>query len=278
MTMKLNMLPPSVNNMSVRVFVRAAGLPYEEENVWGQTQSEEYLSKFPTGLTPSVETPELPKGGLSESCAVMMYLANREGLSDLYPTDLGRRAMVDSANSYTISMLYPLVARATYPRLGFAGYPGEVVDVGRLGRGQGSRPQGGRGRPRAPPRRLPEVLPQRGRLHRRRQRRRSPTSASRARWSSSPSRTAGFRAGRRTTCSESSRHSATRTASPQATCAATSRRSRARRSPARHARRTGGSNDRREHVDFVGVPVRDLARADDFYGKTLGLTAQPGFR
>ena len=40
-TLKLNMLPPSVNNMSVRVFVRAAGLPFEEENVWGQTQSDE---------------------------------------------------------------------------------------------------------------------------------------------------------------------------------------------------------------------------------------------
>jgi catechol 2,3-dioxygenase-like lactoylglutathione lyase family enzyme len=26
-----------------------------------------------------------------------------------------------------------------------------------------------------------------------------------------------------------------------------------------------------EHVDFVGIPVRDLRRADDFYGKTLGL-------
>src|SRR5215208_4465989 len=102
--MKLNMLPPSVNNMSVRVFVRAAGLPVEEENVWGQTKSDEYLSKFPTGLTPSIETPELPKGGLSESCAVMMYLSNREGLDELYPPD----------------------ARATYPRLGFAGYPGEV--------------------------------------------------------------------------------------------------------------------------------------------------------
>jgi glutathione S-transferase len=126
MAMKLNMLPPSVNNMSVRVFVRAAGLPFEEENVWGQTKSDEYLAKFPTGLTPSIETPELPKGGLSESCAVMMYLANREGLDQLYPTELERRAMVDAANSFTISMLYPLVARATYPRLGFAGYPGEV--------------------------------------------------------------------------------------------------------------------------------------------------------
>ena len=126
MSLKLNMLPPSVNNMSVRVFVRAAGLPYEEENVWGQTQGDEYLAKYPAGLTPTVETDELPKGVLGESCAVMMYLASREGRDDLYPTDLGSRAMVDGANFYTLSMLYPLVARATYPRLSFAGYPGEV--------------------------------------------------------------------------------------------------------------------------------------------------------
>jgi glutathione S-transferase len=124
--MKLNILPPSVNNMSVRVFVRAAGLPVEEENVWGKTQEDEYLSKVPSGLTPSIETNELPKGALWESCAVMMYLASREGRDDLYPTDLKRRAMVDSANFYTMSILYPLVARATYPRLSFAGYPGEV--------------------------------------------------------------------------------------------------------------------------------------------------------
>ena len=50
MTLKLNMLPPSVNNMSVRVFVRAAGLPFEEENVWGQTQSDdEYKGESPVG-------------------------------------------------------------------------------------------------------------------------------------------------------------------------------------------------------------------------------------
>jgi glutathione S-transferase len=126
MPLKLNILPPSVNNMSVRVFVRAAGLPVEEENVWGKTQSEEYTARVPSGLTPSVETGELPKGALWESCAVMMYLASREGRTDLYPTELERRAMIDSANFYTMSILYPLVARATYPRLNFAGYPGEV--------------------------------------------------------------------------------------------------------------------------------------------------------
>jgi catechol 2,3-dioxygenase-like lactoylglutathione lyase family enzyme len=29
------------------------------------------------------------------------------------------------------------------------------------------------------------------------------------------------------------------------------------------------------HVDFIAVPVRDLQRADDFYGKTLGLPRSP---
>jgi glutathione S-transferase len=126
MAMKLNMLPPSVNNMSVRVFVRAARIPVEEENVWGQTQGEDYLSKYPPGLTPTVESDEFPQGVLGESCAVMMYFATREGRDDLYPTDLGKRAAVDAANFYTLSIFYPLLTRATYPRLGFSGYPGEV--------------------------------------------------------------------------------------------------------------------------------------------------------
>jgi glutathione S-transferase len=126
MAMKLNMLPPSVNNMSVRVFVRAAGIPVEEENVWGKTREDEYLGKYPPGLTPTIESDELPSGVLGESCAVMMYLATREGRDDLYPTDLKRRAMVDAANFYTLSILYPVLTRATYPRLGFPGYPGEV--------------------------------------------------------------------------------------------------------------------------------------------------------
>jgi predicted enzyme related to lactoylglutathione lyase len=31
-----------------------------------------------------------------------------------------------------------------------------------------------------------------------------------------------------------------------------------------------------ERVDFVAVPVRDLRRAEEFYGKTLGLTPSRG--
>jgi glutathione S-transferase len=56
----------------------------------------------------------------------MSYLCNTHGLEQFYPSDPGKRAMIDSANFYLIGTLYPLVARATYPTLNFPQYPGEV--------------------------------------------------------------------------------------------------------------------------------------------------------
>ena len=122
----LNVLMPSVNNLTARVFVRAAGLDFEEVDVWGKTTTPEFLAKDPAHLTPMLEEEGLPKGSLWESCAIMQYLCNKHGLDQFYPTDPGRRAMVDSAMFYLIGTLYPLVARATYPTLGFPQYPGEV--------------------------------------------------------------------------------------------------------------------------------------------------------
>ena len=124
---KLNILKPSVNNLTVRIFVRAAGLDFEEIDVWGQTRTPEFLAKDPAHLTPLLEESGLPKGSLWESCAIMQYLCNKHGLDRFYPTDPGRRAMVDSAMFYLIGTLYPLMARATYPTLGFPQYPGEVA-------------------------------------------------------------------------------------------------------------------------------------------------------
>jgi glutathione S-transferase len=57
----------------------------------------------------------------------MQYLCNKHGLDRLYPTDPGERAMIDSAMFYLIGTMYPLVARATYPTLGFPQYAGEVA-------------------------------------------------------------------------------------------------------------------------------------------------------
>ena len=123
----LNILTPSVNNLSARILVRAAGLDFEEKDVWGKTTEPEYLEKYPAHLTPMLEAEGLPKGTLGESCAIMAYLCNKNGLDQFYPTDPGRRAMVDNAMFYLIGTLYPLLARATYPTLGFAQYPGEVA-------------------------------------------------------------------------------------------------------------------------------------------------------
>jgi glutathione S-transferase len=124
-TNTLNILKPSVNNLTVRIFVRAAGLDFEEQDVWGKKP--EYLGKYPAHLTPMLEEEGLPRGALGESCAIMAYLCNKHGLEQFYPSDPGKRAMVDNAMFYLIGTLYPLLTRATYPALGFPQYPGEVA-------------------------------------------------------------------------------------------------------------------------------------------------------
>jgi glutathione S-transferase len=126
MTIQLNVIKPSVNNMSVRVFARAAGLDFAESDAYGQTRTPEFFAKNPSYLTPMIEEPGLPKGVLWESCAIMQYLSNKHGLTQFYPTDPAKRAMIDSAMFYLVGTLYPLLARATYPSLGFPQYPGEV--------------------------------------------------------------------------------------------------------------------------------------------------------
>jgi glutathione S-transferase len=122
----LNILKPSVNNLTVRIFVRAAKLDFEEVDVWGKTQTPEFLQKDPAHLTPMIEEDGLPKGSMWESCAIMQYLCNKHDLEQFYPKDPAQRAMIDSAMFYLIGTLYPLLTRATYPALGFAQYPGEV--------------------------------------------------------------------------------------------------------------------------------------------------------
>jgi glutathione S-transferase len=126
----LNILTPSVNNLSARIFVRAARLDFEEVDVWGKTREPDFLAKDPAHLTPMLEEGGLPRGSLWESCAIMAYLCNRDGLDEFYPPDPGERAMVDSAMYYVIGTLYPLITRATYPKLGFPQYPGEAATSG----------------------------------------------------------------------------------------------------------------------------------------------------
>jgi glutathione S-transferase len=122
----LSILKPSVNNLTARIFVRAAGLDFDETDVWGKKTTPEFLQKCPADLTPLLEEEGLPKGALWESCAIMQYLCNKHGLDRFYPADPGERAMVDSAMFYLVGTLYPYLARATYPALSFPQYAGEV--------------------------------------------------------------------------------------------------------------------------------------------------------
>jgi glutathione S-transferase len=123
---KMHVLKPSVNNMAARVFVRAAKLDFVEDDAWGKTRSEAFLAKNPAHMTPMIEAADLPKGVVWESCAIMQYLCNAHDLDRFYPKAPASRAMIDSAMFYIIGTLYPYVARATYPALGFPQYPGEV--------------------------------------------------------------------------------------------------------------------------------------------------------
>ena len=104
---KLHVIKPSVNNMSARVFVRAAKLDFSEDDAYGKTRSEEFTAKNPAFLTPMVETDDLPKGVMWESCAIMQYLCNKHSLDSFYPKAPAVRAMIDSAMFYTIGTLYP---------------------------------------------------------------------------------------------------------------------------------------------------------------------------
>jgi glutathione S-transferase len=122
----LSILTPSVNNLTVRILVRAAGLDFEELNVWGKKDEAEFIAKDPAQLTPLLEEDGLPRGSLWESCAIMAYLCDKHGLEHLYPADIAERAMINSAMFYIVGTLYPYVARATYPILGFPQYAGEV--------------------------------------------------------------------------------------------------------------------------------------------------------
>ena len=57
----MNILTPSVNNLTARIFMRAAGLDFEEVDVWGKTTTPEYMAKYPAHLTPMIEHPDLPR-------------------------------------------------------------------------------------------------------------------------------------------------------------------------------------------------------------------------
>jgi glutathione S-transferase len=87
--------PASSNAMKVRFLLAELGLEYERRNVsLKRPRPDWYLARYPFGTIPFLEDGALQLG---ESNAILRYLANREGRTDLYPAEAAARAAVDWA-------------------------------------------------------------------------------------------------------------------------------------------------------------------------------------
>jgi glutathione S-transferase len=87
--------PASSNAMKVRFLLAELGLDYEREHVpLARPRPDWYLEIYPFGTIPFMRDGDVELG---ESNAMLRYLANREGRTDLYPTDPVQRARVDWA-------------------------------------------------------------------------------------------------------------------------------------------------------------------------------------
>ena len=115
----IHILKPSVNNLTVRMFVRAAGLDFEEIDLYGPDGTPEFLREEPVPADADDRGGGAAAGGdLGElrDHAVPLQQARPGGL--LSRPIRRARAMVDSAMFYLIGTFYPVVTRATYPALG----------------------------------------------------------------------------------------------------------------------------------------------------------------
>ena len=82
--------PASSNAMKVRFLLAELGLEYERKHVpLAHPRPDWYRAIYPFGTVPFFEDGDLRLG---ESNAILRYLANREGRTDLYPTEPAARA------------------------------------------------------------------------------------------------------------------------------------------------------------------------------------------
>ncbi|MGH3074329.1 MAG: glutathione S-transferase family protein [Gaiellales bacterium] len=87
--------PASSNAMKVRFLLAELGLEYEREHVpLARPRPDWYLEIYPFGTIPFMRDGDLELG---ESNAMLRYLANRDGRTDLYPAETAGRARVDWA-------------------------------------------------------------------------------------------------------------------------------------------------------------------------------------
>jgi len=110
----------------VRFLLAELGLEYERRTVpYDQPRPDWYLAINPVGGIPTLDDDGFV---LSESNAILRYLANREGRDDLSPADARERARVDMTLDRWSLTFRPAFFRHEAAALGFV--PGKGVGAG----------------------------------------------------------------------------------------------------------------------------------------------------
>jgi glutathione S-transferase len=109
--------PISSNALKVRFLLAELGLPYERRGV----PMERPRPQWYVDINPLAGIPALDDDGfvLTESNAILRYLANREGRDDLYPAEPVQRAMIDAFLDRFSLTLRPALFRVEVDALGF---------------------------------------------------------------------------------------------------------------------------------------------------------------
>jgi glutathione S-transferase len=109
--------PISSNALKVRFLLAELGLEYERRTVpIDRPRPQSYVDVNPLAGIPTLEDGDLV---LSESNAILRYLANRERRDDLYPADPAARARVDVALDRYSLTFRPAFFQVEVQALGF---------------------------------------------------------------------------------------------------------------------------------------------------------------
>lgn len=121
--------PVSSNALKVRFLLEELGLGYERREVaLARPRPAWYLALNPVGGIPALRDGDLV---VSESQAILRYLAGREGRDDLYPRRPRERVRVDEFLDRFAQTLRPALFRVEVAALGLAGHEADPSEAAR---------------------------------------------------------------------------------------------------------------------------------------------------